>query len=168
MLRFSIIPVLILVLAVNSCTSHPENNDLLDKVPSDTKLIRDLKDIYRAYRVYHTIDNLQEIIAIRLSDLQNPDTSRKEMFRSDTLGVAPEVYLNKDADSLVSICKKLLAVSFFDKELKTHTEKYISNVMERVKLLRQRGFQSKSSPATVNGTTTKTSNISPTWEKNFL
>ena len=69
-----------------SCTHDPKSKpDLLDKVQSDTKLIKDLKDVYRAFKVYHAITDFNEVISIRLSDLNKPNTSLVESFVSDRI-----------------------------------------------------------------------------------
>ena len=134
----------ICLLALSSCSHESKSKpDLLDKVQSDTKLINDLKDAYRTFNVYHAITDFNEVISIRLSNLNNPDTSPAESFVSDTLGLTPEVYLKNTADSLISACKKLQGVDISDDSLRSYIGSYISSTIRIARVLIDKGYKSR-------------------------
>ncbi|MDP1621225.1 MAG: hypothetical protein Q8M08_02690 [Bacteroidales bacterium] len=134
---------IIFIIVLSSCVPEPKSKpDLLDKVKSDTKLIRDLKDVYWTFKIFHTISESQEIIRIRLSDLNQVDTTSVGSFPSDTLDVSPEVYLKINAEALILTCKNLRSVDISDDSVRHDVDNYISSTIRNARVLIEKGYRS--------------------------
>ncbi len=132
------------IIVLSSCVHEPESKpDLLEKVKSDTKLIRDLKDVYRAFKVFHEISEFQEIIRIRLADLNHEDTTTVGSFTWDTLGLNSEGYLKKDAEALILTCEKLQSIDIRDDRVHTAVDGFISSSIRNARVLLEKGYNSR-------------------------
>lgn len=86
---------------------HAQSSDSFETVSSKTKLINDLKDIYRAYQINHKIADQKELIDLSASteskhdltnllssDIKSCDSLKKVHFFSDTLNKQVEKCIN--------------------------------------------------------------------------
>lgn len=97
--------------------------DLLDSLKSDTKLVKDLKDVYRAYEINHKIVGQKELINLFLED-----ESAREM--SDLL--------NSDLKE----CAKLQSIKFYNDTLGQYVSAYLKSTIQSYDIAKSKGFKS--------------------------
>jgi len=107
--KFAIIFFISLACVLNS---NAQTFDAFETVSSKTKLINDLKDIYRAYQINHKIADQKELI-----DLSAGTESKKDLTN----------LLNSDIKS----CDSLKQIHFFNDTLNKQVEKYISLTVQK-------------------------------------
>jgi hypothetical protein len=107
------------ILLVTNCLA----GDLLDSVRSNSTLVNDLKDVYRAYKINHAITVQQELINLFLSD-----QSRKE------LGERLAEYIKE--------CEKLKEIPFTNDTLNYYVQNYLELTIMSYQVARDKGFGS--------------------------
>ena len=130
-----------------ACTPRNDGShkpsDLLDSIKSETELIKDLKDAYRAFKVFHAISEYKEIIRIRMSDLNHEHPTSVGSFTSDTVDASPETYLKKNAEALILTCEKLRGIDISDDSVRTDVDSFISSTIRNARALIEKGFGSR-------------------------
>jgi|GEM_PF-2946248 len=127
--KFAIIFFISLACVLNS---NAQTFDAFETVSSKTKLINDLKDIYRAYQINHKIADQKELI-----DLSAGTESKKDLTN----------LLNSDIKS----CDSLKKTHFFNDTLNKQVEKYITLTVQNYQVGKQNGLHSAKFKSDYNG-----------------
>jgi hypothetical protein len=115
-LKFSIT-----VLFLFAFNPHVFCTDLLDNVTAKTKLINDLKDVYRAYDINHKVADQKELI---------------------------NVYTNAGGDvkkvlvDYINVCNALKQVHFFNDTLSNYVQHYLNLTIQNYKTAKNSGINS--------------------------
>ena len=117
---FAIICVLAYTGCIRKSTSKP---DLLDTVRVDSKLINDLKDVYRAFKINHIIKDQQELLNVLLAD---------------SASSLPKGLL----DSNIRACEALKQVYLSNDTLNNHVVKYLASTIRNYTIAKDKGFES--------------------------
>jgi hypothetical protein len=103
--------------------SKTYTQDLLDSVTSNSKLVIELKDVYRAFHVNNIIIDQKEMINLLLSD--GSDTETKSI-----LGI------------YIKVCDSLKVIHFNDAVLSSYVSKYLLLTIQSYKIAQSKGFSS--------------------------
>lgn len=103
--------------------SNTFSQDLLDTVKSNSKLVIELKDCFRAFHVNNIIIDQKEMINVLLND-----GSDEEM----------KTFL----DSCIKVCDSLKIIHFNNETLNSYVSKYLSLTIQNYKTLQVKGFDS--------------------------
>lgn len=99
-------------------------SDLLDSVKSNSKLIRDLKDVYRAYKVNHILSDQKENINLVANE-------------------ADSLALNDLLEYNVGVCRKLSNQNIYHDSLENLLEEYIAVTIRSYRMMKEKGATSK-------------------------
>jgi hypothetical protein len=97
--------------------------DLLDNVKSNSQIITELKDVYRAYKINLKITDQKETINLILDD-----ASDKE--------------LKDQLDVFIEECNALKQVHFKDETLNSYVNKYVTLTIQNYQIAKNKGFSS--------------------------
>lgn len=97
--------------------------DLLDSVKSNTKLVNDLKDTYRAFFINDVITDQKEMINVMLVDNSGEE-------------------INNMLGGYINECDALKKFHFNDKTLGTYIAQYIQLTIQSYKLVKDKGIKS--------------------------
>ncbi len=112
------IPFLLLLALV-----HPLKGDLLDRVISNTQIVRDLKDLYRTYSINPTIDREKD-------DINASQAFNGGAGLSDSLSV------------YISECEHLKTVHLSDADVRKHVMDYLHATIRNYEILLRDGSHS--------------------------
>jgi len=97
--------------------------DLLDAIKSNSKLVIELKDAYRAFHINNIITDQKEMINVFLSDPSDSETK--------TL-----------LDGYIKVCDSLKIVHFKNEKLNSYISKYLVLTIQSYKIAQRKGFNS--------------------------
>jgi len=97
-------------------------SDLLDSIKNKTKLVNDLKDVYRAFNINHIISNQNELLNL---DLDSGDDNPKNALRQ-----------------CIKICESLKQTHFSNPTLDAYVHKYLTLTIQSYTIAQTKGFHS--------------------------
>ncbi|MBK9718909.1 MAG: hypothetical protein IPO85_15625 [Saprospiraceae bacterium] len=99
------------------------SQDLLDAVKSNSKLVIELKDAYKAFHINNIISDQKEMINVFISD--GSDSETKSLL-----------------DGYIKICDSLKIVQFKNDTLNSYVSKYLVSTIKSYKIAQSKGFSS--------------------------
>lgn len=103
--------------------SDTYSQDLLDAVKSNSKLVVELKDAYRAFHINNIITEQKEMINLFLND--GSDAETKTLL-----------------DGYIKVCDSLKIVHFKNDTLNSYISKYLALTIQSYKIAQSKGFSS--------------------------
>ncbi len=99
------------------------SQDLLDNVKSNSKIVTELKDVYRAYKINHKITDQKETINLFLNEGSDEE-------------------LNAQLDNFIKDCNSFKQIHFNNDTLNTLVSKYVSSTIQSYQIAKSKGFSS--------------------------
>lgn len=103
--------------------SDTYSQDVLDTVKSNSKLVIELKDVYRAYRINNIIKDQNEMTVVYLDD--RSDAEMKTLL-----------------DGYINVCDSLKNVHFKNDTLNAYVSQYVIGTIQIYKIAQSKGFSS--------------------------
>lgn len=104
-------------------TTDTFSQDLLDNVESNSKIVTELKDVYRAYKINLKIADQKETINLFLNE-------------------GSDKGLNAQLDNFIKDCNTFKQFHFNDDTLKSLVNKYVSLTIQSYQIAKSKGFDS--------------------------
>jgi hypothetical protein len=109
--------------ATDSLSKHQDGEDVLDAVKSNTTLVVELKDAYRAFYIHNIITDQKESINVFL--LEASDADKKKLL-----------------DGYIKVCDSLKIVRFKNDKVQAFVDNYLASTIQSYKLAQSKGFNS--------------------------
>jgi hypothetical protein len=97
--------------------------DLLDSVKSNSKLVLELKDTYRAFHINNIITEQKELL-----NLFSEDNSEKDNHSL--------------LDSFINECESLKRIHFYNSTLNSYISQYLASTIQSYEIVKSKGFKS--------------------------